>query len=130
MYSRTAVALLVIGCLLIASSWILPQVVGGRKAWSEDDAAQLATVQTELHSLREQMGTAFQKQKSGDGDSALTRQTAESLEAAEARYKQLSARLDAAREKGQSTALVLRWIGVAIAAVGAAGFAAARSKQR
>ena len=129
MIFRLAVAIFLTGCLLIAISFVWPHLAGGRKTWTNDEAAQLAAVQTELHGLREQQGNLFLKQKGGDERSAIAQQTAEKLEAAEARYKGLSARLEAARDKGQTTAIILRWGGVALVAAGVAGIAAARSRQ-
>jgi hypothetical protein len=126
MAARLAIACVVIGCLLFLVSWIWPHFVGGRGVWSEHDAVELANAQTEVHALREQAGMAFEKQQRGD-TSSNSQQIATKLEAAEARYRHLNANLQEARDKGNSVAQILRWIGIGTAAAGAAGFVVTRA---
>jgi hypothetical protein len=128
MNTRSAITLLIVGCVLVASSWALPKVLGGRNAWSQDEAVQLATVQVEIHSLRGQAAEAMQKQKSGTADSELSQLT-EKLQASELRYKHLSAKLETARDKGQTTATVFRWLGAALALAGLVVFTIVRSRE-
>jgi hypothetical protein len=127
MISRLAVALVVVGGLLMAGSWGFPYWVDGRKGWSADDAVQLAATQAQLHRLRAQKGILLQKPQV-EVDAAIAGRIDEQLEAAELRYKNLSGRLDAARDQGQTAAAVMRIAGLAIAAAGIGCFVAARAR--
>jgi hypothetical protein len=124
---RFTIGILVLGAILVAASWLWPQLVGGRRAWSSDDASQLAILQTQLHSLRDQAAMVQESPKQESADRTKVQRINEQLESTEARYKHFSKKLEAAREKGQSMAAVFRWAGIVAIVIGLAGIAAADS---
>lgn len=126
MIARISIALVALGCVLFGFSFAVPSLLGGRNAWTENDAAELVDAQTSVHALRSEAAADFQK-RHGE-NSAASQQIAARLEAAESRYKHLNANLDAARNKGQSTALILRWSGAVAALVGFVLLAVSRQR--
>jgi hypothetical protein len=127
MSARISIALVALGCVLVGFSFAVPSLLGGRNAWTDNEAADLADAQTMVHALRGEAAADFQK-RHGDSSTA-SQQIAARLEAAETRYKHLNANLDAARTKGQSTALILRWSGAAVAVLGFVLLAASRPRR-
>lgn len=143
--SRLPVLFIAIGVLLVAASLVWPYVVGGRRAWSEQDAEQYEQSRVELHSLREQFGKVLQGNSSGGTDgltatsnpagapqqdaagNAKLREVTDRIAQAEERFKGLEAKLNKAQSDGYATAELMRWIGVGVLSVGVLGFYSARS---
>jgi hypothetical protein len=134
------------GILLLGVSWILPTLVGGRHAWTEEDAKAYAQANAERHQARTEYGAALEKlppaaakavevqSTGGDADSALNspagaklRATSDRVVDADDRYRVLETKLQRAQAGGLTAADVLKWVGVIAVAIGAIGYYTTRS---
>jgi hypothetical protein len=128
------------GIVLLGVSWILPTLVGGRRAWTEEDAKQFAEINAERHQARTEYGAALERlppaaakaaeeATGGNAGGAINnpagaklRATSERVVRADDRYRVLEARLQRAQAGGLTAADVLKWIGVVSVAIGAIGY--------
>lgn len=98
------------GLLLVASSFALPHVLGGRSAWDEGMAAQLQAAATNYHDAIHAQVHRHHADK----------QAATSFEHARSEYERLDAQLVAAQSRGATLTRVLYWSGLALFATGCA----------
>jgi|CXWL01.1.fsa_nt_gi uncharacterized membrane protein YraQ (UPF0718 family) len=96
---KLAYILLLTGVVLMAAAFAVPKLFGGRAALRGELEQELAT-SGELH-----MATAH----SHDGSEAPPAHSAED---------DLQQRIDAALNQGQTTAAVLKWLGIGVAIAG------------
>lgn len=134
------------GVVLLGVSWILPTVVGGRHAWTDEDAKQYAEANAERHKARTEYGAAIEKlppaaakavetePHGGNAGSALNspagaklRATSDRVVDADDRYRVLEAKLQRAQAGGLTAADVLKWAGIIAVAIGAIGYYTTRS---
>ena len=107
-----------LGVLLLLLSWVWPSLVGGAGAHSEQDQQAFEQART---NLLEQMHSHEGGHQGGGSDAESAQQ------AAQRQFDAAAARRDAAFDKGKTTAVVMRWIGVAVVALGALAHFAMRS---
>ena len=108
-HARLPLGALGAGIFLIIVSMIWPWLFGGQAVWTDEDAQVLAAAAADLHRASENV----------QGEPA-------GLAAAEGRLAESEERLEAARNRGKTTASLLRWLGVALGLAGGIGFVALR----
>jgi hypothetical protein len=145
------IALVIAGMGLVFISWFWPSMVGGRRNWSDAQAKEYSETLIEYHRLNGEFAQVQQQLKqtgpsnpqSGLADTRLANSVATGepvdpamasadrlateLAASKARYEKQLTALDEARTHGSSTAVVMRWIGLALAAIGLVGMITIRS---
>ena len=104
---------LIVGIVLVALSVAWPRLFTSRAVWTDDDAGQHAAAAADFH------------RQTVAGPSASG-----ALAAARQKFDESKARLDAARNRGQTTANVLFWIGLVTALTGAFTFLAVGGQPR
>jgi hypothetical protein len=138
--------LVLAGIVLLGVSWILPTVVGGRRAWTDEDAKLYEQANTERHRARTEYGVALERlppaaakaveteSTGGNAGSALNtpegaklRATSERVVEADERYRALEAKLQRAQDGGLTAADILKWVGIAVIAIGVIGHYTTRS---
>lgn len=100
---------IVVALPLAAAPWWWPNVVGGQRAWSDAQANEYSQAAAGFHRLAHDQSNRF---------------SAEAHDVA-ARYHRNRGALEQARSAGQSTATIMRYLGIAAVAVGMCGWAAA-----
>lgn len=125
------------GTALVLGSWVWPSLVGGRRAWSEEEAVQLQNSVNDLHQLRFEYGellkngtpnapTASQNPlidgKANSSAKSDLATTAEKIAAAEERNRGLNAKLEQAKSGGQGTAAAMQWVGIGAVLIGILGY--------
>src|SRR5262245_23809770 len=129
------------GIVLLGISWVLPTLVGGRHAWTDEDAKQYEQANTERHRARTEYGVALERlpraaAKAVEAEStgcntgsslnspagAKLRATSDRVVDADERYRVLEAKLERAQAGGLTAADVLKWIGIAVIAIGVIGY--------
>jgi hypothetical protein len=129
------------GIVLLGISWILPTLVGGRHAWTDEDAKLYEQANTERHRARTEYGVALERlppaaakaaeaeSTGGNAGSALNspagaklRATSDRVVEADERYRTLEAKLQRAQAGGLTAADVLKWVGIAVITIGAIGY--------
>lgn len=146
------IALLLAGMGLVFISWFWPSIVGGRQHWSDAQAKEYTDTLLEYHRLNGELAQVQEqfKQQNSAGNSqaglanarlassaasgapvdpatASADRLAAELDAAKARYQKQLAALDEARNHGAGAAVVMRWLGLGLIAVGFVGMLALRS---
>jgi hypothetical protein len=127
-------ALVVAGVCLVAISFVWPGIVGGKGNWNDEKAKEHARLSAEGHRLMHE-----QAEGPGGHDKTHAAKTAKETEAArkkadvarkevERRFAEVDAELQRARNRGATTALVLRWLGAVCTIVGGAGYFVLRNK--
>ena len=144
--SKFATAAVSLGILLVIVSFFLTSLVGGRRAWTDDQAKSFTEAAGELHRLTyeaaeahdraQQAATAGVKspmsqtrlspEANAPSDPAETpernaQRAAAKLATARDRFSQQRAALEDARSYGQGAAAVMRWLGFGLLAVGILG---------
>lgn len=104
-------SMLVIGLALVALSVVWPKISTGNSTWTENKAEAYQAASEELHSLSMQMAATPPEQQS--------RARADALAEAESKYTALRIELEDARERPARIATILRYTGIALAALGA-----------
>jgi hypothetical protein len=144
--------LILAGMGFVFISWFWPSIVGGRQNWSDAQAKEYTETLVEYHRLNGEFAQVQQQLKqtgpsnpqAGLADSRLANSAATGepvdpavatvdrlateLAASKARYQKQLAALDQARTHGEGAATVIRWVGIALAAVGIIGMLARRSQ--
>ncbi len=145
-------ATILLGFPLVVVSLFWSSIVGGRRAWTDDQAKAFTEAAGELHRLTYEAAEAQQRaQQTANGNAkgpmSQTRlspeagapsdpsetlerkaqQTAAKLAIARERFAQQRAALDDARSHGQSAAAVLRWAGISLIAIGLVSWLIGRS---
>ena len=103
MASRVSLLICLGGLLLVVASLVWPHLIGGRQAWSQEEAAAHSRAMVKLHGFT-------LKRDRGPAD-ATTEEDAE-LAAARKEFTRGQRALDAARDRGQTTATIFRWLGI------------------
>jgi len=93
-------------CLLVLSA-ILPGVMGGRATWTNEMAARLLQASQNYHAVLHETAHA--------GDESDSEQ---SFQAVQVEYLEQQSLLAAAKNRGRSSARLLRWLGIAVAGAG------------
>jgi len=106
---KLAYVLLLTGVVLMATAFAVPKLFGGRAALRGELERELAT-SGDLH-----MATAHSH---GGSESATARSATDDLQQ----------RVDAALNRGQGTAGVLKWLGICVASAGLVMLAVNRTK--
>ncbi len=119
-HARTSQVLLVSGFALLIFSFSWPSIVGGKRAYTDEDAEEHQAATSTLHSLEGQF--ASQKEKEGAGHhhhhGEKSHVTEEELKAARDRENASLAKRDEALTRGQTTALVTKWLSLIVLAAG------------
>ncbi len=126
-------ALVIGGALLVVVSFVWPALVGGRNAWSDKQAKEHAELSAEGHHLRHaQAEGPAGHDKTHPSKSAKEKQKEyeAAREKVDRRFAEVNADLRSAQNRGATTALVLRILGVVCTVVGGAGYFALRNKDR
>jgi hypothetical protein len=107
---RLAPALIGSGTLLVLASWFWPSPAVGRGGWSEQDAQALNEAAAAMHAAEHEHNESAGGPKS---DKAEDRSTS-----AQRRYQELRNRLTDAQSRGARTAIMMRYLGLAVAVAG------------
>ncbi|HEY2826064.1 MAG TPA: hypothetical protein VGJ04_00565 [Pirellulales bacterium] len=144
-----------LGLTLVVISFFWPSIVGGRRNWSDAQAKDYTNTLAAMHRLNGEVAEARQQlaqppnargnSRTRITESRLATATALSapvdpataspdrlateLEVVQQRYAKQQAALDAARSHGQNAALVMRWLGLGLAAAGAIGLLSFQSRR-
>ncbi len=116
--------LLVLGAFLVLASFVWPPLVGGRRAYTEEDAKEYQQASMNLHAQQHTHGaTDARKMRGPNGERDGHAQPNEAdLKAAQERFAEVQEQRDAALTRGQGTAAVFRWLGILFAAGGGIAF--------
>jgi len=113
------------GIALLVFSFVWPALVGGRRAYTEEDALEFQKASAEL---RQQILSGHHHHDEDDshaiGDSSLS-----DRQAAQERFERIQAKRDAAFSRGQTTAAWSRWLGI-LCLCGGVGIYAAQRRTR
>ena len=113
------------GVLLVVLSFLLPSLVGGKRAWSDEQAKVYSEATSKMHQLGHERNPDAHAREHGNATHAKERdakQLAAEYEKARERVEQLNVELERARTRGQTTAAWLQWIGVVCVVGGGAGY--------
>lgn len=134
--SQLAVGVFFVGLVLLGLSALWPVFVRPKTVWSDQQAQQHSQASAEVHRLIEQQVHAEAAARGGDPAHAhgATHPVPgqepggpEALEAAKERFRQSQAQLERARSMREGPTRVFKWLGIACALLGAAGYYALRS---
>ena len=110
--SQIAIVLIAVGGVFGVMSLLWPAAVGGKRAYTQEDALEYQQASLELHNQThangptdDESGGAVHDHEHGPKDDAA-------LKAAQARMDAIEATRDAAIHKGQSAAGVFKWLGI------------------
>lgn len=126
--AHIAVVLLIIGCVFGLLAMIWPNVVGGRQAYSDEDALEYQQASLELHNESHKHGPPEDEPVNVDpadpahaghihSEDHSAEVDEDALKAAEERMAAIEAKRNAAITRGSTTASVFKWL--AIVALGA-----------
>jgi len=118
------------GVLLVVLSFLLPSLVGGKRAWSEEQAQVYSEATSKVHQLGHERDPDAHAREHGKDPHAKepdAKQLAAEFEEAKQHVEQLNVELERARTRGQTTALWLQWIGAVCVVLGGAGYYVLRS---
>jgi hypothetical protein len=109
---RTCVAFitLLVGVILVCLSLVWAHLVTGRTAWTEEQALAFQSASSKLHSLSHDFTHAAEH-----GNTETVRPE---LDKAQARFAELNAQLESARDRPARIATILRFTGLLIAVTG------------
>lgn len=96
-----------LGVILLVASFLWPRLDDGRSTWTDDKASAYQEVSARYHGL-----------SVGNPNKPENRRL---LDETKAKFEVLKSELDSTRERGNRVAAWLRWTGVVLAIVGAAG---------
>lgn len=100
--------LVVLGIILLAASFLWPQLDDGSATWTDDKAAAYQEVSARLHIL------SFRDLSKVENK--------ELFDEADGQHKKLDAQLQSARDRGAHTAFWLKIAGGVLAAIGGVGY--------
>lgn len=113
MAARLSLLICLVGALLVVVSVAWPHLVGGRQAWSQEDAAEHSRAMVKLHGLTLQDAHDDARGKAaGDAELAAARKD----------FERGRESLDNAHSRGQTTASVFRWLGILAVLGGGAAY--------
>ena len=130
--------LVVVGVCLVVLSFFWQGIVGGRTAWSDEKAQKHADLSAKLHAKRGEghhaaEQAAVEAKRSGSAAKHPVEKEPEksgsSLEEYKERFAQSSVELQRAQNRGQTTALVFRWLGAVCTVIGGAGYFVLRNRE-
>ena len=122
--------LLLVGTFLVCASFAWPRMVGGRRAYTEEDAQEYQQASMNLHAQQHTNSTTDDHEMLGPhGDLESHAQPKEAdLQAAKERFAGVQEKRDAALTHGRGMAAVLKWFGILFAAGGGIAFFVNRAK--
>jgi hypothetical protein len=115
--SSTCLVLLIAGLASVVLSWLWPHMVSAEGNWSPEQAEQHAAAAAELHKLGCAMAP-HEKHAPGEAHEHADPDQA-AFDAAQQRYNESHAKLEAAISAPGRAASVFKWLGVACWAAGA-----------
>ena len=116
--SQIAIVLIAVGGVFGVMSLLWPAAVGGKRAYTQEDALEYQQASLELHNQTHANGPT-DDESGGDGhDHEHGPKDDAALKAAQARMDAIEATRDAAIHKGQSAAGVFKWLGILTVAGG------------
>lgn len=117
--------LVIVGVGLVVLSLCWTSIVGGRAAWSKEQAREHAELSAEGHRKMHEQAEGPAKRHKGDA----SKSGGESREEIQHRYEQVDADLQRAKTRGHTTALVFRWLGAVLTMIGGVGYFVLREKE-
>lgn len=114
--------LFTVGIVLILLSFILPAKALSRSGWTQDQAKRYQAASLKLHSLSQ-----ASLHPTADADPAAQHKE---LARADAEYKMIRAQLDAATNRPQNIAFIMRLIGGGLIAIGGTAVYLGRPERR
>lgn len=133
--SHAMSALVIAGVCLVALSFAWQGIVGGRNAWSDDKAKEHAQLSADGHRIMHEQaeGPAGHHKthapKSPKEKEAARQEADAARKDIQRRFAEVDAELQQAKNRGATTALVLRWLGAICAVVGGAGYLVVRNTE-
>jgi len=130
--SQIAVVLIAAGSVFGVMSLLWPAAVGGKRAYTQEDAVEYQQASLELHTQLHAHGPTDSDSDEGDGhahDHADHPQDDAALKAAQERMDAIEATRDAAINKGKSASGVFKWLGILTLAGGIITHFAARGRE-
>lgn len=127
---QIAVALIAAGCVCGLISLVFPSVVGGKAAYTEEDAVEYQEASLQLHNARAGQGPEENPDDAGgaynpnaepdehEHGHSHERTDAAEVKAAEERMAAIESKRDAAVTRGQTTATIFKWLGIIVGAAG------------
>ena len=121
---QLALVLIAVGSVLGLLSLAWPAAVGGKRAYTDEDALEYQQASLELHNQTHLHIDEASHDGSVDGDGEHMHEHADAppddsaLKAAQARMDAIESKRDTAIHKGQSTAAVFKWLAILIVAGG------------
>ncbi len=122
---RGAIVCIALGFVLLLSSFLWPQLFKDKWVWDDTQAQELSAAAANLHQLTHESAEIQVDERS---DAAEKQRAADELAAAQSRYQASRQQLERAQASRQSTAVVLRWLGVALLIIGLLRYTAVREK--
>jgi hypothetical protein len=120
-----------IGSLALALSFVWTTVYTPEQRWTEEQAKEHQQASAKFHKLQHTVGgKANRKRPATSPEAGPTQAELDALDAARNHFQTTKAGLDAARTDGHTTALWLRYSGVAVAALGVVALAIDRKRSR
>ena len=117
MAARLSLLICLVGLLLVIASFVWPHLIGGRQAWTREEAAGHSRAMVKLHGLTV-------KHVRGPADGKVEEDA--ELAAARQEFARGQRALDAARDRGQTTASIFRWLGIFAVLGGGAAYLVGR----
>ena len=119
---QIAMALIAAGCVCGLISLVFPSIVGGRMAYSEEDAIEYQQASLDLHNslagqVHEDASDSEDDTHDHDGHEHPVTDAAD-VQAAQERMAAIEAKRDTALTRGQSTAAVFKWLAVIVGGAG------------
>jgi hypothetical protein len=118
-------ALVIAGVCLVAISFGWQSLVGGKRAWSDEQAKEHARLSGEGHHKMHERAEG----PAGRHTEHPAKSGEESLEEIKERYQQSREELQQAQSRGATTALVFRWLGAVCTVIGGAGYFVLRNRE-
>ena len=116
--SQIAIVLIAVGGVFGVMSLLWPAAVGGKRAYTQEDALEYQQTSLELHNQTHANGSTDDESSGAVHDHEHGPKDDAALKAAQTRMDAIEATRDAAIHKGQSTAGVFKWLGILTVAGG------------
>jgi len=129
---HASLGLVAAGVLLVVLSFLLPGLVGGKTAWSDEQAEVYSQATSKMHQLGHERNPNAHAREHGNAPHATehdAQQSAAKFEEAKEHVEQLNAELGRARTRGQTTAAWLQWIGALCVLLGGVGYYVLRNAE-
>ena len=115
--SQIAIVLIAVGSIFGVLSLLWPAAVGGKRAYSDDDAVEYQQASAKLHEQKTSHSAASDHHDDVESDGhshnhADVTPNDSGLKAAQERMDAIEAIRDGAINRGQSTAGVFKWLGI------------------